>query len=273
MVLAYLVIAWVGLCIGSFVNAVVWRVHEQEKHPKKDGLSISRGRSMCPKCSHELAAKDLLPVFSWLALKGKCRYCGKPISWQYPMVELLTAVLFLVLYQVARPLSLQSWLNLTYWYYLLATLLILVVYDLRWRLLPDRVLLPAVAVAGLVVVGQAATGGWSAALGKLLAALAAGGVFYALAAVSDGRWMGGGDIKLVFLMGLILGPAGTALALVLAFNSAAVVGIALIISRFRQKIPHYLAFGPFLAAGTVTAHLFGSQLISWYLQVSGLKVL
>ena len=97
------VLAVLGLVFGSFVNAFAWRLHEQEsllEKKKKPSakqlakLSIVKGRSMCPECKHELAAKDLIPVFSWITLKGKCRYCGKPISWQYPAVELATALLF-----------------------------------------------------------------------------------------------------------------------------------------------------------------------------------
>ena len=90
-----------GVCFGSFVNALVWRIHEQSKPKKKRAasdkeLSVVSGRSMCPNCKHTLSTKDLLPVISWLTLGGKCRYCSKPISWQYPSVEMLTALLFVV---------------------------------------------------------------------------------------------------------------------------------------------------------------------------------
>src|SRR5260221_566501 len=91
-----------GLTFGSFINALVWRLHKQNedsaKEQKVPNLSIATGRSMCPNCYHELAAKDLIPVLSWLSLGGKCRYCRQPISWQYPLVELLTAGLFTVSY-------------------------------------------------------------------------------------------------------------------------------------------------------------------------------
>src|SRR5882762_114793 len=99
------VLAILGLCFGSFVNAAVWRIYAQEQVKSKKlqvkkstNLSIVNGRSVCPHCEHELAAKDLMPVFSWLSLGGKCRYCKKPISRQYPLVELLTAVLFVFSY-------------------------------------------------------------------------------------------------------------------------------------------------------------------------------
>ena len=97
MIIAVLVIF--GLCFGSFVNALGWRLHKQlnAKKPNPD-LSILKGRSMCPHCGHTLSAVDLLPVVSWLSLGGKCRFCRKPISWQYPVVEMVTAVLFLVSY-------------------------------------------------------------------------------------------------------------------------------------------------------------------------------
>src|SRR5690348_8244818 len=108
-----LLLGALGLGLGSFVNALVWRLHEQElaeeepKHKRAKGkarqlsakeLSIVSGRSMCPDCHHELAPQDLIPVLSWLWLRGKCRYCSKPISWQYPLVELVTAALFIVSY-------------------------------------------------------------------------------------------------------------------------------------------------------------------------------
>src|SRR5690606_6942893 len=97
------VLALLGLCLGSFVNALVFRVHAQSKlksgSKKKIGkrdvdLSVSRGRSVCIHCGHELAAKDLIPLLSWLLLRGKCRYCHRPISWQYPLVELTASLLF-----------------------------------------------------------------------------------------------------------------------------------------------------------------------------------
>jgi prepilin signal peptidase PulO-like enzyme (type II secretory pathway) len=104
MIIAVLVV--LGLCFGSFANALVWRVHEQagqaaKKKPDKKylkQLSVAKGRSMCPNCKHELVAKDLIPVLSWLALGGKCRYCAKPISIQYPLVEVALASLFVVSY-------------------------------------------------------------------------------------------------------------------------------------------------------------------------------
>ena len=99
MVWVIIILAWLGLCAGSFVNALVWRLHEQKRSKKADKkLSILNGRSMCVHCRHELTWYDLIPLFSWLLLRGKCRYCKKPISWQYPIVELATAAVFVLSY-------------------------------------------------------------------------------------------------------------------------------------------------------------------------------
>jgi prepilin signal peptidase PulO-like enzyme (type II secretory pathway) len=264
-----------GLLIGSFINAVVWRLHQQSRQTKPElesqGLSITKGHSMCPHCRHELAPIDLIPVLSWIWLKGRCRYCGQPISIQYPLVEVLTGGLYGASYILIQPSGALGWLEFGFWLYLLTSLIILAVYDIKWMLLPDVVLLPAVAVTGAYRLIQAIMGApvnvW---LFPVLAAFLAGGVFYALAAVSQGKWMGGGDIKLVFLMGIILGLQKTALALLLAFNMAAVVSLCLIAVKAlrHQERPRLIPFGPFLAAATGIAYLYGAPIINWYIKIA-----
>lgn len=250
-----------GLTIGSFVNAVVWRIHEHK--------SIASGRSMCPHCHHTLAWYDLIPVFSWIMLSARCRYCGKPIAAQYPIVELLTAALFALSAYAFHPATILGYLDFGFWLYYLTTLIILTVYDLHWYLLPDVVLLPAIVAAGLQLVLHVATGGTHIDIGPLVGAVVAGGAFYAIAAVSDGKWMGGGDIKLAFFMGLILGPKNTGVAMILAFNSAAIIGLLLIALKIKKR-QDYIPFGPFLAGSTILASLYGQQIINWYLRLTGL---
>jgi prepilin signal peptidase PulO-like enzyme (type II secretory pathway) len=231
MLLYLVAIAVLGLLIGSFCNALIWRIHEKK--------SIARGRSMCPDCKHELGPLDLVPVLSWLLLGAKCRYCHKPISAQYPAVELLVAALFAVIYHSLVPVTTLDWVHIVFWLVMAAGLVVLAVYDLRWMLLPDVVLLPMIVVAAMwCIIAAAATHSWSPIIGSGLAALAAGGSFYMLAAVSKGRWMGGGDIKLVFLMGLLLGPASTGVALVVGFYSAAIVSLALIGLHIKKRTDH-----------------------------------
>jgi prepilin signal peptidase PulO-like enzyme (type II secretory pathway) len=248
-----------GLVFGSAINAIVWRLYV--------GRSWTRGRSECPDCGHQLAARDLVPVVSWLWLRGRCRYCGKRIHWQYPVVELVTAVLF----------GLSAWVlvgsdpvTAGFWLVMLVMLVVLAVYDLRWLLLPDKVMVPLIAVA---LVYAAVTAGLAHSprvlLGALVAAAVAGGAFYTLVWATKGRAMGGGDIKLVFAMGLMLGVKALVVALLLAFNVAAIVGLVMIAMKLRGRRDQ-IPFGPFLVGATVVGFLFGRQIFDWYLQVNGL---
>lgn len=284
MWLVVAVFALLGLLIGSAINALVWRLYV--------GRSWVRGRSECPDCGHKLAAKDLVPVVSWLWLRGRCRYCGKRIHWQYPVVEALTAGLFGLSAWALVPVSAVTGagmgavtgagmgavagVQLGFWLVLLTMLVVLAVYDLRWLLLPDKVMLPLIVAALVYAVTMAGLhawvlhdpGAWRMLLGPLVAAVGAGGAFYALVVGSKGRAMGGGDIKLAFAMGLMLGLQGTAVAMLLAFNVAALVGVLLIATKKRGRRDQ-IPFGPFLVGGTVVAFLWGRMLLEWYLQING----
>ncbi len=219
------ILAVVGLCFGSFVNALVWRLHEQasetgKKKPDKKylaRLSVKNGRSMCPACKHELAAKDLVPVFSWLALKGKCRYCGKPVSVQYPLVELAMAGLFVVSY-LWWPVAFSHAQAAIFilWLGLLVGLLALLVYDLRWTLLPNQIIYPLAAIAVVqAVISVSSANRPAIALGNAVLAVAVGGgIFYVLYQVSKGKWIGGGDVRLGWLLGLVAGTPARAVLLI-----------------------------------------------------------
>jgi len=257
-----MVIGLLGLAVGSAINALVWRLHV--------GRSWVHGRSECPECGHTLAAKDLVPVLSWLALGGKCRYCRKPIQ-DSPWVELVTAVAFGVSVVALAPASAAGWLRLSLWLVLLAMLIILAVYDARWLILPDKVMGPLLATA-LVYTGVVAgvTHSSHVLLGAVEAAVVAGGAFFALVFFSRGRAMGGGDIKLAAAMGLILGLKATGIAMLVAFNTAAIVGVALVVAKKRGRRDQ-IAFGPFLVLGTVVAFWFAHWLVAWYLRANGLS--
>lgn len=253
--------AVLGLLVGSAINAIVWRLYV--------GRSWAKGRSMCPDCEHKLAGKDLVPLFSWLALRGRCRYCRRKIHWQYPLVEAVTAVLFGLSAAVLAPTSLGGLGLLAGWLVILTLLVILAVYDTRWMILPDNIMVPAIVVTALYAVLVALDASKVSALyGPALAAVLAGSGFLLLAVVTGGKGMGGGDIKLVFLMGLLLGLKGTALALLISFNAAAFVGIGLILAR-RKGRRDYLPFGPFLIGGTIVAFLYGQTIVGWYLELNG----
>lgn len=258
-------VAILGLITGSFLNVVILRLHA--------GKDYIRGRSACPSCGHKLSALELVPVLSWLSQRGRCRHCGRPVSIQYPLVEAATAVLFVLAYISQPHVSAAEWAALWIWFYVIGSLIVLAVYDLRWYLLPDKVLLPLIPAAVVMIAAQAAgAGSLTSAARPLEAAVLFGGGFYAIAAVSAGKWMGGGDIKLAFVMGLLLGLQKTALAMFIAFCAAALAGGLLILAR-RKSRKDLIPFGPFLIAGTLISYLYGTSIIGWYLNVSGLNLL
>src|SRR4051794_36510302 len=133
MTVTAIIVGLFGLMVGSFVNALVWRLHEQgagEEEPVKSAysgetLSITRGRSICPHCGHQLGVKDLVPLFSWLWLRGKCRYCRGTISWQYPIVELLTVLLFAWSAIILAPQGNIAWVGFIGWLVILTGLIAL----------------------------------------------------------------------------------------------------------------------------------------------------
>jgi prepilin signal peptidase PulO-like enzyme (type II secretory pathway) len=258
-----------GLALGSFVNALVWRVHEQAKHGKKKadpGLSILHGRSMCPDCRHQLGFWDLLPVVSWLTLAGKCRYCRKPISWQYPLVELSTAVLFGFSY-LFWPYGWQviGVFQFAIWLLMLTGFMALSVYDLRWQILPTRIIYPLTGLAALqTLVLTVYAMDVQVVVGALLGVLCLGGLFYAMFQVSDGKWIGGGDVRLGVTLGLLVGgPAQAILLLFLASLTGTIVSLPLLASN-KSRLRRKVAFGPFLIVAAVVVYLFGTSIVSWY---------
>lgn len=279
----YLVLIVFGLCLGSFVNALVWRLHEQAEiaekaeqgkkltksdHQRLEKLSISRGRSMCLSCGHELAGKDLIPVVSWLYLRGKCRYCGARIP-DTPVAELMVPTLFVASY-AWWPYSLQAGLNkalLVVWLACVVAFVALALYDIRWFMLPDRVVFPLIALSMLFVVLRALVvdnpvsyiGG--AALGVLILA----GLFFALHHFSNGQWIGFGDVKLAVALGLLAGTGINALMLLLF---ASIFGVAAGLPgllRHKLGMASKIPFGPFLLLAGFVVVLWGGTISSWYL--------
>lgn len=269
MIVLFIILA--GLCLGSFVNALVWRIHKQEEalathqHQKSQkDLSILHGRSMCTSCNHKLAAKDLIPVFSWIMLGGKCRYCHKPISWQYPMVEIITSALFTFSY-VFWPYGFAAFgvFQLIIWLILLVGFMALIVYDLRWMILPDRITFVLIGLVFLqIIVEIIVFKDISLLLPAIIGILTTSGLFYVLFQVSDGKWIGGGDVKLAIALGaLVGGPYESLLLIFVASLLGTLVSIPIIIKKGRS---HHIPFGPFLIISTMIVYLFGQQIISWY---------
>lgn len=222
---------------------------------------------MCPSCKHELAAKDLVPVFSWLYLQGKCRYCKASISAQYPIVEIVTAALFALSYW-AWPYSLgQAWQTLFFitWLALVVGLVALAVYDIKWMLLPNKIVYKLYIIAGASYAMQIVLGRSLASIvGVSFGVLVGGGIFWVLYQVSKGNWIGGGDVKLGALLGFVLGSGQLAF---LNLFFASLLGILWILPGFATKKiskNSRVPFGPFLIAAAYITMLWGQDLIDWY---------
>jgi leader peptidase (prepilin peptidase)/N-methyltransferase len=259
-----------GLCLGSFINALVWRIQEQEKPKNKQAkvnLSIANGRSVCVNCKHQLAWYDLVPVSSWLALAGKCRYCHKPISKQYPAVELMTAVLFAVsfVFWPVGLLSIAAWIKFSLWLGLLVILIALAVYDIKTMLLPDK-LVKIASIFVLLDILLKLSNGFNAAIliSAVVGLLAFGGVFYILFQISAGKWIGGGDVKLGFVLGAYLANAQMSLLAIFLASLIGLVPLLVLLPYGRASMRMKIPFGPMLIGGTVITVLFGQNLISWY---------
>ena len=256
MIVFLLIVA--GLLFGSFINALVWRLHQ-----KRDWVWE---RSECPHCHHVLAAKDLVPVLSWLFLAGKCRYCHKPIP-DSPLVELALPALFVFSYLFwPQPLEGVGLYTFVFWLVFLVGFVALAVYDLKWFLLPDVIVFPLIALAAVQIVGRLVFfgGSWNELGGSLVGAAVISGLFYTIFTVSKGKWIGFGDVKLAVVLGLLAGGALPALlVLFVASLIGTLLSLPLVLAGKANRKSH-LPFGPMLIAGVVVVVLFGQAMIDWY---------
>ncbi|MER2263266.1 MAG: prepilin peptidase [Psychrobacillus sp.] len=237
-----------GLVLGSFYNVVGLRV------PK--GESIVRPPSHCPICDRNLTVKDLVPVFSYVFLKGKCRGCGTKIHWVYPVIELTTGVLFTFAY-----LQLGfTWEFVTALLFI-SLLIIITVSDIAYMLIPDKILLFFLIPLIVCRMISPLTPWWDSAVGAIVGF----GILLLVAMVSKGG-MGGGDIKLFFVIGVVLGTVSTLVTLFLASVIGTVVGlITLKISKQGRKTP--IPFGPSIAIAAVISYFYGQAIVDWYMNL------
>jgi prepilin signal peptidase PulO-like enzyme (type II secretory pathway) len=249
-----------GLIIGSFLNCLIWRLHKEES---------MWGRSYCPKCKKQIAWYDNIPVLSFCFLLGKCRHCRKAISWQYPAVELITGMLFLIscilesgIWNQANQFLIpdsQFLIHIFRDWLLISVMIVVFIYDLRWYLILDIVTLPACIIFLFfnIFLGL----GWT----NILYAGLIGVVFFgAQFLVSRGKWIGGGDIRLGLLMGLALGRVDlTILAIMIAYFIGSIVGVGLIVGG-KKKWGSKLPLGVFLSVATIITLFWGQEIIAWY---------
>lgn len=257
----YILIFLLGLCFGSFLNVVVFRLPQ--------GQSLLSPPSSCPSCGNRLGPVDLIPLLGYLLLKGRCRFCGEKISLQYPLVELAVGCLFLAVFSKFK-LTVDAFFYLTLLYILLGTALI----DLRHRIVPNT-LVGAGLAAGLVLflVSTAARNlNWpggavlsASFLHAVLGALVGTLIILVIILVSRGG-MGAGDMKLMALIGFYVGLRGTAVVLLLGFIFGALVGITyMIMGRVGRK--DALPFAPYLALAALFQVFWGDRIWEWYINL------
>ena len=234
-----------SLLLGSFFNVVGLRVPA--------GESIVFPRSRCPRCKRTLAARELIPVVSYMVQGGKCRGCGEKISPLYPFIELSTALLFTI-----SPLLMGWSKELLVSWTLISLLMIIVVSDIRYMIIPDKVLL---AFAFLFLIERLFIPfiPWRDAL---IGAAAGFSLLFLIAVISKGG-MGGGDIKLFALLGFVLGWKTVLLAFFFSTFYGTIIGLAgMALGKVRRREP--MPFAPAIALGALTAHFFGYDIIQWY---------
>jgi prepilin signal peptidase PulO-like enzyme (type II secretory pathway) len=267
-----------GLVLGSFTNAAIWRLHmqssparQQPKDISEVNLSIVTGRSVCTHCHHTLAAWDLVPVVSYVWLRGRCRYCRKRID-DTPFAELLVPALLVASY-VWWPYDLTAdgvtlgRILFGFWIIFVTGFVILALYDMRWLLLPDRVVVPLIILAvlqvavSLVAERRVADILIQAMWGVGLSA----GLFYALYIVSRQQWIGFGDVKLAIVLGLLVGGPFNALLMVFLASLFGSLAAVPLLARGKPVARMRIPYGPFLLLATVIVVLFGNHLTAWYL--------
>lgn len=244
-----------GLCVGSFLNVLIYRL------PRS--LKIT-GRSFCPKCRKKILWYDNIPLLSFILLGGRCRFCQSPISWQYPLVELVSglATVFITFHLRGVPQAQPHLGGVLFYLFITYALIVIFVSDLRYFIIPDQVVIPGIILLGVIrFVGGllGSPSGWEA----LLSAIGAAGFFAILVLVTRGKGMGWGDVKLVGFIGLILGFPKILVALELAFLTGAIAGVILVLLK-RKTLKSQIPFGPFLSLGALLALIYGDVFLSLY---------
>lgn len=265
-----------GAALGSFTKVLA------DRSLKRQGIN---GRSYCPGCKTTLRWYDLLPVISFILIKGRCRYCRRKIGLEYIVIEIISGIIFSLLFS-QLPYSVffsqdyfRTFITLTdllFKSFSICILLSVALTDIRKMLIPDRIILPSIVIACIYLISitliKTVYFGYMLIILESLfypasAAILIAGFFYSLIVVTKGRGMGGGDVKLGAFMGLVLGFEMSMVALMIAFLSGSVVGILLIISG-KKSFGEHIAFGPFLVLGSITALLWGKEILQWYLSLS-----
>jgi Type II secretory pathway, prepilin signal peptidase PulO and related peptidases len=238
-----------GLLIGSFLNVCIYRIPRNE--------SIAFPPSHCTSCNHKIKAYDLIPVVSWIILRGKCRSCGERISIKYPLIEALTCIVFALCY-IKFGLSFEFFKYII----LLAVLIAVTFIDFEHSIIPGSIMIFTLS-AGIIlnIVGYKFNIGL---LNYLYGLLAGGGVILLIVVLTGG--MGGGDIQLMAVIGLFLGFKLTILTLLLSFIIGGVVGVLLILLKIKSR-KDYIPFGPWISLAAFVSIFLGNSILNWYMSL------
>jgi len=249
MAILFIVAFGTGLVFGSFLNCLIYRLHNRE---------TILGRSFCPKCKQKIKWYDNIPVFSFLFLKARCRFCRKKISWQYPIIELVMGLFFLFsvclhMEELSLLIVLRDWI-------IFFTLLFVFVYDLKYSEIEDIVLLPATV---LVLIFSLFLG--QSFLSMIFSALIGATFFGIQYLITKGKGIGLGDARIGFFMGIVcVNWQYLMVAIFFAYIIGALVSLVLMLSK-KKKMKSVIPLGPFLVIGTFIAFLFGDKIITLYL--------
>lgn len=240
----------IGLLIGSFLNVCIYRIPE--------GGSIAYPSSHCQTCKTSLKPVDLIPVLSYLFYKGRCRYCGEKISVQYPVVEFLNAIIYLFLY-----LQFGFTLKMIGLAILCSLLIVIAFIDFKLQIIPDELIVFGIAAGLLWNIGH-----WNLSffLNGLIGLAIGGGLFLIIAILSGGA-MGGGDIKLMGVLGLWFGWKLILLTMLLSFVIGAVLSVLLLLLKIKKR-KDTIPFGPFIAIGAFIAIYYGNEILDFYLKLT-----
>lgn len=239
-----------GLCIGSFLNVCIYRLPLQ--------ASIVKPRSKCPRCNTPIAFYDNIPILSYLLLRGRCRNCSAPIGIRYPLVELLAGILTLAVFNSFDPIPTRIV------YFLLVMVLLTITFiDIDHRIIPDKITLPGIPFFFLATLFLPDI----SILDSLIGIIAGGGSLYLVALgyhlLTGQEGMGGGDIKLLAMIGAVVGWRGILFTIFAGSLIGCVVGLLLMIKN-RKGMKLAIPFGPFLSLGAVIYLFYGQWLIEWY---------
>lgn len=255
-------LAITGLAFGSFVNAFVWRIHQKNFAKKRASYSIITGRSMCPSCKHQLATKDLVPIASWIMLRGRCRYCSKKIE-DSPASEVLTPAIFLLSY-IFWPFAFTNFLayaTFALWLIIIVVIVSLIVFDMRWMLLPDKLTIPLAALSLLFSILRVITSNDYSFIGAAIGSMTLFILFFLLYKFSQGEWIGGGDVKLAVSLGLLAGNVELSLILIFLASLFGLLSVipGMISRKVKSRLKMRIPFGPYLLSAGVIIVLFGYQ--------------